>query len=142
MRMRRPELHRLAAFFRVTAEAATFGNTAEASPLTTLSCVSLSTPLRASIIAAVAFLSACAHAPDPQAPVVLKEAQTVEIPVPVAREPPVELMQPLGLTAPGLLPAGQGDYCMTRADTELYIDVLRAAAARIHALQAWAAPGQ
>ena len=92
-------------------------------------------------IGAILCISACAHAPDPQAPVVLKEAQAVEIPVPVVREPPVELMQPLGLQAPGLLPAGQGDYCMTRADVEQTIDVLRAAASRLNQWRAWAAPG-
>ena len=100
----------------------------------------LSTLLRVAIIATVALLSACAHAPDPQSPVVLREAQTVEVPVPVLREPPAELLQPLGLTAPGLLPAGQGDYCMTRADVEQTIDVLRAAAGRINQWRAWAAP--
>ena len=89
---------------------------------------------------AIIAITGCAHAPDPIAPVVLREAQTVEVPVPVLREPPPELMQPLGLTAPNLLPAGQGDYCMTRADVEQTIDVMRAAAGRLGQWRAWASP--
>lgn len=87
---------------------------------------------------AVLLCTSCAHAPDPQAPVVLKEAQQVEVPVAVHREPPPEWLQPLGLEAPDILPAGQGDYCMSRESTRQYIAVIRAAAERLNGWKAWA----
>lgn len=93
------------------------------------------------ILAIVILVAGCGGSPiepDPPGPAVLLEPVTIEIPVPVRREPDPELLLPLNLQAPKILPAGQGDYGLTRADLELIIEALRAAGERLARWRAWA----
>lgn len=95
------------------------------------------------VVAGFALLAACGSAPvppDPVAPVVLTETQVVEVPVPVVRRPPADLMQAPVIDASALtvLPAGQGDYGVTRASLETIIESLRAAGAQLQRWRAWA----
>lgn len=77
--------------------------------------------------------------PDPVAPIVLQDVcEPVEIPIPVHRPPPADLAQPLDLDAPDVLPAGQGDYGLTRVGLELIIDGFRHAQERLQRWRAWA----
>lgn len=76
-------------------------------------------------------------APDPVAPAVLADiAAPLECPEPGLPELPADLSEPLDLAAPQVLPAGQGDYGISRADVELMIDALRAAHVRDQRLRA------
>lgn len=85
-------------------------------------------------------LAGCAGtpAPDALAPVVLTDiAAPLDCPQPEPRRAPPELLAPLHLAAPAVLPAGQGDYGMTRAGLEAIIDALRAAGERLKLWEAW-----
>lgn len=84
-------------------------------------------------------LAGCAGpAPDALAPVVMTDiAAPLDCPEPEPRRAPAELLAPLVLEAPAVLPAGQGDYGMTRDGLEAIIDALRAAGERLRLWEAW-----
>ena len=86
-------------------------------------------------------LTACAGQPtaDPQATVVLADIQpALECPEPVPVQPPADLIAPLELASPEILPGGQGDYGITREGLEMLVDALRAAGERLSRWRAWA----
>lgn len=88
-------------------------------------------------------LTGCAGTPaaDPQAVTVLTDiAPPLECPEPEPVLPPVDLLTPVDLQAPEILPAGQGDYGVTRAGLELLIDGYRALHERLARWGAWAQP--
>lgn len=85
-------------------------------------------------------LAGCAHEPMPTAPVVLAEPMRVECPEALPRLPDGHLLTSLGLESPDFLPAGEGDYGLTRESAERIITALRAAQGRINEWRAWAAP--
>lgn len=92
------------------------------------------------LLLALLLLAGCAGtpAPDALAPVVLADiAAPLDCPQPEPRRAPPELLAPLHLDAPDVLPAGQGDYGMTRAGLEQVIDALRAAGERLRLWEAW-----
>lgn len=92
-------------------------------------------------LVACLFLTGCAGndvEPDPVGPTILEETVTVEVPVPVERTPPADLLQPLNLDAPQVLPAGHGDYGISRINLERMIEAHRAAAERLARWRAWA----
>jgi len=86
---------------------------------------------------ALAALTACAHTPPP-ANTIMREPISVECPEPDLRMPPPALSQALGLEAPAILPAGQGDYGISRVDLERMIEALRRASSRVAQWRAWA----
>lgn len=88
------------------------------------------------------WVAGCAHHdPLPVAPTVLAEAHEVKVPVYVEREPPpADLLTPLVQEMPTFLLPGQGDYCMTRQDTERVISAVRSMAMRQAQWRAWAVP--
>lgn len=92
------------------------------------------------LVACLLTAAGCAHAPDPAAPVVLADPIRVTCPEPKARQAPPELVQPLGLEAPAILKAGEGDYGIARGELEKLVTALRAAAGRINQWRAWARP--
>ena len=96
-----------------------------------------------STLFAILFIAGCQSTsitPDPAAPVVLTETQILEIPVPVTRTPPPELMLAPSIDASALtvLPAGQGDYGLSRAAVESIIEAVRAAGEQLQRWRAWA----
>ena len=96
------------------------------------------------IILALVSLVACSGSPsepDPIAVQVLTDiAPPLACPEPELRRPPADLVAPLGLAAPELLPAGQGDYGMSREGVESLVDILRSAGERLARWRAWATP--
>lgn len=90
---------------------------------------------------ALVLLTACTGQPvaDPQATVVLADIQpALECPEPAPVLPPADLVAPLDLQAPEVLPAGQGDYGLTREGMEMVIEALRSAGERLARWRAWA----
>jgi len=102
----------------------------------------IASPICAVIVVLGAGCQSTPIRPDPAAPVVLTETQVVEVPVPVVRQPPADLTQAPAIDASALtvLPAGQGDYGVTRASLETIIEALRAAGAQLQRWRAWALP--
>ena len=68
------------------------------------------------------------------------EAQVIEVPVPVERRPPADLMALVDLPAPQLGKACTGDYGITRANAELLVDFMRTARERLARWRVWAGP--
>lgn len=92
-------------------------------------------------IAASGILAGCSGTPvtDPQATAVLVDiAPPLECPEPEPVQPPVDLLTPVDLQSPTVLPAGQGDYGISRAGLELLIDGYRALHERLARWRAWA----
>lgn len=86
----------------------------------------------------LAACSGCAAAPRP-APVVLTDvAAPLECPEPEPRPVPPHLSAVLEIETPTLLPAGEGDYGISRAGVELLIDGYRALREREALWRAWA----
>ena len=87
------------------------------------------------------FLTGCGHTrPEPTAPTVMTRPQRVECPPPATRAVPDDLLLPLELETPTVLPAGLGDYGLSRGDVEKLVTAIRAAAARQAQWKAWAIP--
>lgn len=87
-------------------------------------------------------LAGCAgQVADNQATAVLTDiAPPLACPEPVPEQPPAELLTPVDLEAPIILPAGQGDYGISRAGLELLIEGYRALHERLARWSAWAQP--
>lgn len=93
------------------------------------------------IAATCLMLAGCAGQPtaDPQAVTVLADIQpALECPPPEHEIPPADLVAPLELQTPEVLPGGQGDYGITREGLEMLVDALRAAGERLSRWRAWA----
>lgn len=85
--------------------------------------------------------SGCTSTPiaDPLAPTVMADIRApLECPEPELRMAPPDLVEPITLPVPEVLPAGQGDYGMTREGMEQLIDILRTAKERLARWRAWA----
>lgn len=92
-------------------------------------------------IAVSGILTGCTGTPvaDPLATAVLADIQPpLECPEPEPALPPADLLTPVDLQAPTILPAGQGDYGVSRAGLELLIDGYRALHERLARWRAWA----
>ena len=84
--------------------------------------------MRAIFIVLSILLTGCGFntKPTPVAPVVLTEAcEPVEIPVPVHREPPSELLQPEPIATPKVVSPSEGAYGLSRDGLELIIEGFR-----------------
>lgn len=94
------------------------------------------TPWPLAILAAV--LAACSSTPDADriAPTVLTDVAVLECPAPEVIRLDPALIEPLSVEPPQLVPAGQGDYGITRAAAELMIDTLRAFGERLARIRA------
>lgn len=75
----------------------------------------------------VMLLALCSLAACASDPVILTDiAEPLECPEPEIRRPPAELAAPLVIEVPAILPAGTGDYGLTRQGVEQLIDGYRA----------------
>lgn len=90
--------------------------------------------MRYAMLLALCSVTACASDP-----VVLTDiAEPLDCPEPELRQPPDDLVVPLALDVPELLPAGEGDYGITRGGVETLIDGYRALREREALWRAWA----
>jgi len=64
--------------------------------------------------------------------------ERVEVPVPVKRTAPAELMTDYQPDMPQILGHCEGDYGITRAGVEALIDAMREAKQRLNQWKAWA----
>jgi len=94
--------------------------------------------MRCVTLLASLMLAGCASQPDTPAPVVLREMQRIEVPVPVKRVPPADLMTDYRPEIPEVLGYCQGDYSLTRQGVEQLIDAMREARDRLSRWRAWA----
>ena len=96
--------------------------------------------MRCATLLLLCSLAGCAGSPqpDPAAPIVLTDiVAPLDCPEPEIRTAPADLTAPLEVEAPQLVPAGQGDYGITRQAVEAMIDALRAAGERLARWRAW-----
>lgn len=81
-------------------------------------------------------LAACAR--TPVAPVVMADIEPpLECPEPEVRRAPADLLAPLEIAPPQLVPAGAGDYGIAREDAERMIEAMRQANERLSRWRAW-----
>lgn len=77
--------------------------------------------------------------PDPvTAHVLVDTAAPLECPEPDVRIPPQALTDDVVVATPTPLPAGEGDYGVTRAGWEMLVDGMRALQIRVALWKAWA----
>ena len=96
--------------------------------------------MRCVTLLALCSLVGCAPQPRPDPVILTDVAAPLECPEPEQRPVPPHLSAALEIEAPTLLPAGQGDYGLTRAGVETLIDGYRALREREALWRAWASP--
>ena len=94
----------------------------------------------AALLLFILVLLGCSHEAPVITPTVLTEPLEVKCPAVAPRTPDQALLAPLNLEPPELLPAGQGDYGISRESAERVISIVRTCGERIDDWKAWAVP--
>lgn len=96
--------------------------------------------IRVFLIALLIAVAGCRSKPDTVAPVVLTQAcEPVEIPVPVYRPPPADLLLPMAPETPEIVSPDEGVYGLSREGLEVIVDGFRRLRTRLARWRAWSA---